>query len=291
MKLEPNKEELARDLRSEQAMLSLLCLPVILLIGVVIVIPFGCLFVLSFFENGTLSLAHYERLFSRSYLTTLFTTLNVSFTVTLACGLIGYLLAYFIVQLPRRLAAFALFCVMLPFWTAILVRTYAWVVILQRRGVLNTFLVNTGLIDEPLRLAFNFTGTVIGLVHIFLPFIVLPLHAAMHKIPPHLVRAAASMGATPTRAFTTVFFPLSFPALAGAMVIVFVLCLGSYVTPTILGGGRVIVWPMRVADALNLNSDWGASAALGVVLLLATFLVLGIASKVFRFDILSKVAK
>lgn len=286
-----NRVILAKAERHEQMSLSLLTLPTLTLIGIVLVVPFTWLAVLSLLDDGRLSLVHYERIADAAYFITLLTTAKMAAGTTLFCGLIGYPLAYFMLQLRPRWAALAGFCVLVPFWTAILVRTYAWVVLLQRRGIINTSLMNLGIIDEPLSLAFNLTGTIIALVHIFLPFLVLPLYAAMRAIPPHLVRAASSLGAGSLRAFWTVFFPLSLPGFVGGLVMVFVLCLGSYVTPTILGGGRVIVWPMRVADAVNLYSNWGVSAALGVVLLSGTLILVFAVGRFLRIDLLSGVRK
>ncbi|MBM3571668.1 MAG: ABC transporter permease [Alphaproteobacteria bacterium] len=282
-----NQTMLAAGARRERAALGMLTLPTVLLIGAVLVVPFGWLAVLSVLDNGQFSLVHYQRIADPAFVVTLRITLEMAAMTTFFCGIIGYPLAYFMLLLPRRWAAFAGFCVLVPFWTAILVRTYAWVVLLQRRGIINSALIDLGIIDEPLSIAFNLTGTIIGLTHIFLPFLVLPLYAAMRSIPFHLTRAAASLGASRVRAFWTVFFPLSLPGFVGGLVMVFVLCLGSYVTPTILGGGRVIVWPMRVADAVNLYANWGVAAALGVVLLAATYVLVGLVGRGLRIDLLS----
>lgn len=278
---------LAAAARREHRAMSALAMPTVLLVAFVLAVPFAWLAALSVVDGDRLSLAHYERIATPAFFATLATTAKMALGTTFFCGAIGYPLAYFLTKLPRRWAAVAVFCVLVPFWTAILVRTYAWVVLLQRRGVVNTLLIDLGIIDAPLSLAFNLTGTIIALVHIFLPFLVLPLYASMRAIPPHLIRAATSLGASPIRAFWTVFFPLSLPGFVGGLVMVFVLCLGSYVTPTILGGGRVIVWPMRVADAVNLYSNWGAAAALGVVLLGATLLIVAAVGRGLRYDLLS----
>ena len=174
--------------------------------------------------------------------------------------------------------------VILPFWTSLLVRTYAWLVLLQRQGLINTWMIDLGIIDEPMRLVHNFTGTVIGMVHILLPFLVLPLFAAMKSIDRDYLKAAANLGASPTRAFWQVFFPLSLPGLFAGVVLVFVLCLGFYVTPALLGGGKTIMWAMRIETSVNLYANWGAASALGVVLLIVTLGLLYILNKAFRLD-------
>ncbi len=183
------------------------------------------------------------------------------------CILVGYPLAYFLAQLPTRAANLCLIAVLLPFWTSLLVRTYAWLVLLQRQGLINDWAISLGLWDEPLKLVHNMTGTLIGMVHIMLPFLVLPLYGAMRAIDRDYLRASANLGASPARAFWTVFVPLSLPGLFAGALIVFVLCLGFFVTPAVLGGGRVIMVSMQIATNIELFVNWGAASALGVVLL------------------------
>ena len=137
--------------------------------------------------------------------------------------------------------------VMLPFWTSLLVRTYAWLVLLQRTGLINTWGIDLGLWSEPLPLVYNLTGTLIGMVHIMVPFVVLPLYSSMRTIDRSLIQAAANLGASPVQGFWRVFFPLSLPGLTAGSLVVFILCLGVYVTPAVLGGGRVIMVSNRIA--------------------------------------------
>ena len=150
--------------------------------------------------------------------------------------------------------------------------------------MINTWLLETGIIDEPLRLVHNFTGTVIGMVQILLPFLVLPLYAAMKSIDRDFLKAAANLGASPINAFWRVFFPLSLPGLFAGVVLVFVLCLGFYVTPALLGGGKIHMWAMRIETSINLYSNWGAASALGVVLLIVTLGILYGLNKLFGLD-------
>jgi putative spermidine/putrescine transport system permease protein/spermidine/putrescine transport system permease protein len=141
-----------------------------------------------------------------------------------------------------------------------------------------------GLIEDPLRLVHNFTGTAIGMTHIMLPFMVLPLYAAMTAVDRDLVRASASLGASPLRAFWQVFFPLTLPGLAAGTMLVFVLCLGFYVTPAVLGGGRVLMWSMSIERNVAVYSDWGAASALGVVLLVVTLAILWVMNRLFGIN-------
>jgi ABC-type spermidine/putrescine transport system permease subunit I len=174
--------------------------------------------------------------------------------------------------------------VLMPFWTSILVRTYAWLVLLQRQGLINSWGIKLGLWDEPLALVHNLTGTLIGMVHIMLPFLILPLYGSMRAIDRDYLKAAANLGASPTRAFWLVFFPLSLPGLLAGSLIVFILCLGFYVTPALLGGGKVIMVANRIANDIEIFFNWGAASALGVVLLGLTAIILFAAARLVRLD-------
>ena len=279
-----NAAALKAQERNEQWMLGSLALPGLLLIGIVALAPIAWLFWLSFRDADGLTLAHYARLLHPSYLITLQSTFELSFLVTIICVLLGYPLAYVIAQAGARIAAVLLLLVLFPIWTSLLVRCYAWLVLLQRRGLINTWLSDMGLIDSPLRLVHNFTGTAIGMVHIMLPFMVLPLYASMRAINRDYIRAAANLGASPVQAFWQIFVPLSLPGLAAGVVIVFVLCLGFYVTPALLGGGRVMMWSMQIERNVSYYGDWGAASALGVVLLVMTLAILWLFGRVIGFD-------
>jgi putative spermidine/putrescine transport system permease protein/spermidine/putrescine transport system permease protein len=219
-----------------------------------------------------------------SYGRTFVTTFKVSLLTTAICIAAGYPLAYVLSQLPRRAANLCMIAVLLPFWTSLLVRTYAWLVLLQRRGLINDWGIRMGWWDEPLALVHNLTGTLIGMVHIMLPFLVLPLLNAMRAIDVDLLKAASNLGASPARAFRGVFLPLSLPGLAAGTLIVFILCLGFYVTPAVLGGGKVIMVSNHIANDIELFFNWGAASALGVVLLVLTMLLLWLATRLLRLE-------
>jgi len=251
-----------------------------------IIIPIGWLFFLSFIgRDGSFSFENYERMLnSRAYLRIFMTTFKISMLTTLFCALLGYPLAYFMSQISRKWASICMIGVLIPFWTSLLVRTYAWLVLLQKKGLVNDIAIDLGLIAEPIKFVHNTSGTLIGMVHIMLPFLILPLYANMRAIDSHCIKAASSLGATPTRAFWTVFFPLSIPGLLAGLLIVFVLCLGFYVTPAVLGGGKVIMAAMKISSNIELYFSWGAASALGVVLLVVTMIILFIASKLVSLD-------
>jgi len=282
----PNADGLGHDAWRERIYLLGLSLPALALITVTMVVPVGWLFWLSLFaDDGRMSLVNYRRLVEQpSYGRILLATFEISALTTALCVVLGYVLAYMLSQLPPRRAAFCMIGVLMPFWTSILVRTYAWLVLLQRDGLINGWGITLGLWRTPLALVYNLDGTVIGLVHIMLPFLVLPLYGSMRAIDRDYLKAAANLGAGPLQVFWRVFFPLSQPGLFAGTVIVFILCLGSYVTPAVLGGGKVIMVANAVASEIDLFSNWGAASALGVVLLLATAILLYAVSRVIRLD-------
>ena len=276
-----NVAGLRADAARERAVLAALASPAFLILGGLLFIPAGWLFWLSFYDETGLSLANYRRMVTEpAYLSVFEVTLELSLLVTVLAVCLGYPLAYMIAKLPGRAATICLTLVLVPFWTALLVRTYAWLVLLQRRGILNTLLLKWGLIDQPLALVHNFTGTAIGMLHIMIPFLVLPVYANMRALDRDYVRAAASLGATPAGAFWRVYLPLTFPGLAAGTVMVFVICLGFYVTPQFLGGGRVTTVSMKIQQNVTTYVDWGAASALGVVLFMLTAGIFWLASRV-----------
>ena len=281
-----NAAGLRRDAARERLALLGLCSPAIVVVLIVLVIPAGWLFYVSFIgAGGAFSLENYARMIEqKSYARIFRTTFEVSLATTAICILIGYPFAYFLSQLPRRAANLCLITVLLPFWTSLLVRTYAWLVLLQKQGLVNSWAIELGLWDEPLKFVHNLSGTLIGMVHIMLPFLVLPALSSMKAIERDYMRAAASMGAGPVRAFWTVFFPLSLPGLFAGALMVFVLCLGFYVTPAVLGGGKVILVSMRIASNIELFVNWGAASALGVVLMVLTLATLWLAARFIRLE-------
>ena len=270
----------------EQWMLLGLAAPSIVTIVFVIMIPLGWLFYLSILgKGGDFSLVNYERMIEyKSYARVYMITFQVSILTTILCILIGYPLAYFLAHIPRRLAGILMLSVLLPFWTSLLVRTYAWLVLLQKKGLLNDFAIHIGLWETPVKLVHNMTGTLIGMAHIMLPFLILPLYGAMRRIEPEMMHAAANLGAKPFQAFWKIFFPMSLPGMIAGSLIVFVLCLGFYVTPAVLGGGRVVMVATQITAILENQFNWGAASALGVVLLIATLIILYLSGRFLKLD-------
>lgn len=281
-----NATALKRQQNREAWSVLALAIPAVVVISFVVLVPVGWLFYLSFIgDEGQATLEHYSKMIEyKSYYRVFITTFKVSIFTTLICLALGYPLSYFLAQLPPRWAGFFMLAVLLPFWTSLLVRTYAWLVLLQRKGLLNEFAIDIGLWEKPIKLVHNLTGTLIGMAHIMLPFLVLPLYNAMRKIDRDLMHAASNLGARPVTAFWQVYFPLTLPGLVAGSLIVFVLCLGFYVTPAVLGGGRVVMVSTQITSILENQFNWGAASSLGVVLLIATIAVLLIAGRVFKLE-------
>ena len=281
-----NVKKLKAEERRESLTFLGLSMPAVLGILIIVFLPIFWLSSLSFYDaKGALSTENYARIFeSALYKRTFVVRSQISITVTVICVLLGYPLCYWLTKMKDRTASILMIFVLVPFWTSILVRTYAWLVLLQRKGIINSSLVSLGIIDEPIQLAHNLTGSIIGMVHIMLPFLILPLYATMRGIDTDLVRAALGLGSTPRKAFWHVFFPMSLPGLFAGIVLVFILSLGFFVTPALLGGGRVQMLAQRIESTITIYSNWGAASALGVVLLLLAFVMIWLMNRVFGLD-------
>ena len=205
----------------------------------------------------------------RIYLRLFWRTLVVSGVITLLCLLLGYPIAHLIANAPPRRANLLLVLVLVPFWTSLLVRTTAWIVLLQTQGVLNDLLVAIGLVNDDGRLAmvYNMTGTIVAMTHVLLPFMVLPLYSVMRAIPATHMNAAASLGATPLQAFLRVYWPQSLPGVGAGALLVFILAIGYYITPALVGGSDGQLISNMIAYHMQTSLNWGLAAALGGVLL------------------------
>ena len=200
-------------------------------------------------------------------------TFLISGIVTLICIVMGYPLAYWLSTLPERRANLMMILVLLPFWTSVLVRIAAWIVLLQTNGLVNRLLMFTGLTGEPVPLLFNRLGVIIAMVHILLPFMILPLYSVMKSVPTNFVRAAVSLGSPPLAAFFRVYVPQTYPGVAAGGLLVFITSIGYYVTPALLGGAGDQMLSYYVAQYTNVEVNWGMACALGSVLLTTTLLL------------------
>jgi putative spermidine/putrescine transport system permease protein len=257
--------------RSEHAgPLLFAALPLAFLI-LLFLVPVARLMLLSI-EGG--SFAHYEKALSEGlYVRVLLGTLQIGLYVSLICLLLGYPLAHFLATASRRWATIGFVFLLLPFWTSLLVRTYAWMVLLGRNGVVNRFLLESGVITEPLPLLYNTAGVLVGMVHVLLPFMVFPLYSIMRRVDRGLLLAAEGLGASSWKTFQRIYLPLTLPGVLAGTTLVFVLSIGFYITPALLGGGKVMMIAVLIEKQVREFLDWGFAAALSVVLLAAALLV------------------
>ncbi|MCG7495126.1 ABC transporter permease [Thalassobius sp. Cn5-15] len=213
-------------------------------------------------------------------------TLLMSLMITGSCIILAYPVAWILANLPARTANVLMILVLLPFWTSLLVRTSAWKVMLQQQGVINEVLVWLGMVADHSRLALinNQTGTIIAMTHILLPFMILPMYSVMQTIKPHYVRAAKSMGATDWTAFWRVYFPQSVPGIGAGSILVFILAIGYYITPEIVGGTKGVFISNRIAYHISSSLNWGLAAALGTILLAVVLILYWAYDKIVGID-------
>jgi len=204
------------------------------------------------------------------YLKLFWRTLRLSFTITFLTIILGYPIAYLLSTVKTKTSNMLIILVLLPFWTSLLVRTSSWIALLQKEGVINDMLVGIGVLGDDNRLAMihNETGTIIAMTHILLPFMVLPLFSVMKTIPPSWVRAARSMGATPFTAFVRVYLPNTIAGIGAGGILVFILAIGYYITPALVGGTKGTLISNFIAYHVSTSLNWGLAAALGSILLL-----------------------
>ena len=212
-------------------------------------------------------------------------TFEISLVVTLWCLLLAYPLAYWLTTLSARQANVLMILVLVPFWTSILVRVAAWIVLLQSEGLVNHALQDLHVISQPLALLFNRTGVVIAMVHILLPFMILPLYSVMQSVPPTYLRAAVSLGSPPLAAFFRVYVPQTYAGIGAGALLVFILSIGYYVTPALLGGPDDQMLSYYIAQYTNVTVNWGMACALGALLLGATLVLYGIYRRVTNSEL------
>ena len=213
-------------------------------------------------------------------------TLIMSLIITFSCILLGYPVAWLLANLPMRQANLLMILVLLPFWTSLLVRTSAWKVMLQQQGVINDILVQLSLVSDDARLIMinNEIGTIVAMTHILLPFMILPMYSVMQTIPPSYLRAAKSLGATNWTAFWRVYFPQSVPGIGAGSILVFILAIGYYITPEIVGGTKGVFISNRIAYHILKSLNWGLAAALGTILLVAVLVLYWTYDKIVGID-------
>lgn len=257
----------------------LLLAPALLLLVGVFLVPIGWFLVASIMELGTLAEIWEEVdavLFSGAVAGALINTNWIGFIVTMLVLVIGYPVSYALSRAKGVVFTLILLCIVLPYFTSTIVRTYAWMVLLGRNGLINQMLIGTGLISEPLNLLYNRTGVVIGMTYVLLPYMVLTLYAAMKAVDMRLLQAAEGMGATPLQVFLRVFAPLTLHGVIAGVLITFILAIGFFVTPALMGGPGDIMIAMLIEREVELTQNWPAAAIMTVVLLTVTLILYGL---------------
>lgn len=247
--------------------------PLIALLLVGFVYPVARLVELSF-ANGA---EPYFRLIKGDlYIGVLTDTIVISAAVAALCLLLGYPVALAMARLKRKTALLVTACVFVPLWTSILIRSYAWVVLLQRNGLVNDLMQATGLSEAPLRLLYTQGAVILAMTHVLLPFAVLPIQATLRSLPADLTRAASNLGATPIRAFLLITLPLSLPGVFAGTLLCFVLALGFYITPALVGGPSSMMMATLIGQQTLVVLDWPFAAALSTLLLTVTLLLVAV---------------
>ncbi|MBB1624290.1 ABC transporter permease subunit [Achromobacter sp. UMC71] len=259
----------------------LMAAPLVILLLVLLIYPVGQLLLLSFYGDQGFSLAQYHRLFESSvYVNVLLITLKISLWTTFFSVVAGYPVAYLISSLSARRKTSLLFWVLLSFWTSFLVRTFAWVVLLGRNGVVNQLLQALGILDAPANLLYNFGSVLVGMVHALMPLAVLTMLSVMENIDRNLPRAASTLGARPGTAFWKIYFPLSMPGVAAAAIMVFVTAIGFFITPALLGGRKETMITQIIIDQVQQTMNWEFAGAVSVLLLVVVLAVFALYDKI-----------
>lgn len=259
----------------------LMAAPLVILLLVLLIYPVGQLLLLSFYGDQGFSLAQYHRLFESSvYVNVLLITLKISLWTTFFAVVAGYPVAYLISSLSARRKTSLLFWVLLSFWTSFLVRTFAWVVLLGRNGVVNQMLQAVGILDAPANLLYNFGSVLVGMVHALMPLAVLTMLSVMENIDRNLPRAASTLGARPGTAFWKIYFPLSMPGVAAAAIMVFVTAIGFFITPALLGGRKETMITQIIIDQVQQTMNWEFAGAVSVLLLVVVLAVFALYDRI-----------
>jgi len=273
----PTPLELGRARRPFRFSAIWLVIPGVAFLTVAFVLPLVALLSQSVYDDG-FTLEHFERILTtQSYLTVIWTSLKIAVASTAITIVLAYPISCYLMRVGPTTRSLMMALIIIPFWTNILVRCYAWIVILQKRGLANRFLTDQiGVIDQPINMVYNLPGVLIGMTHYLLPPAILILYSINHNIDMRLIGAARSLGANPPRAFRHVFLPLSMPGVRAATLLVMILSLGFFVTPALLGGLSENTLAMLINVQFSETVNWNFGAALATILLLMTLIGIGV---------------
>jgi ABC-type spermidine/putrescine transport system permease subunit I len=263
--------------------------PAMLIALLAFVVPLARLVGISFSAPTGPFVAYAQVLGDDIYARVFANTFGIAVAVTVIALLIAFPVAFALTRLSRTWRGIVFACVLLPLWISVLVRTFSWMLVLERNGPINRLIVASGLVDQPLPLLFNHTGVLIGMVHVLLPYSVLPIYAALVRVDPSLLRASEGLGASAATTFLRVLLPLSLRGVATAATFTFLLAVGFFVTPALLGGASSLTLSMLIDSFVSDRLDWPLAAAASVVLLVAALVVVAVASRFIRVSNLAKV--
>lgn len=257
--------------------------PVTIWMGIFFALPLTLILVTSFMTRGTygdieatFTIQNYVRFFDPLYIQIVWKSVLMSLYTTVICLLLGYPFAYIVSQAHPKYRNILLMLIIVPFWTNSLVRTYAWILLLRTEGVINTFLLQLGLITEPLTLLYNEGATLVGLVYTLLPFMILPLYASLEKMDPVYLEAAKDLGANPWQSFLRITFPMSLPGVIAGSLLVFIPTLGLFFIPDLLGGGKVMLIGNFIQNQFLTTRDWPFGSAASIILMTCTLLFIAL---------------
>lgn len=257
--------------------------PVVLWMVSFFVIPIFLVILVSFFSRGQygdieyhITGQNYIKLLNPMYIKILWSSLIMSLLTTILCLIFGYPFAYYVARSPKSIRAILLMLIILPFWTNSLVRTYAWIILLRTEGIINTCLISLGIIGKPLKLLYNNTSVLIGMIYMMFPFMVLPLYSSIEKLDHTLLDAAADLGATPLISFIKVTLPLTKPGIVSGCLLVFVPTLGYFFIPDLMGGSKVILISNLIKNQFLSARNWPLGSAVSVILIVIMFLTIGL---------------
>ena len=263
--------------------------PAVVIAMLAFLVPLARLVGLSFSAKAGPFVAYGHLLGDDVYARVFANTFVIAVVVTIVALVIAFPIAFALTRLARTSRGIVFACVLLPLWISVLVRTFSWMLLLERNGPINRFIVATGLSDQPLSILFNHTAVLIGMVHVLLPYAVLPIYAALVRIDPALLRASEGLGASAATTFCRVLLPLSLTGVATAATFTFLLALGFFVTPALLGGASSLTLSMLIDGFVTDRLDWPLAAAASVVLLVAALVIVGVASRFIRVSNLANV--
>lgn len=244
--------------------------------------PMLYMIAVSFAENNpsgygfqwSFTLENFKRIFDPLYLQCFVQSFQLAFSTTIICMLIGYPFGYFMGRLSGRGKKIMMFLIMIPFWTSSLIRIYGWLIILQAKGIFNSFLQAIGLIEEPLKILYTYPAVLVGMVYALLPFMILSVYSSVEKMDWSLVEAARDLGASPTKAFLTITLKLTLPGLMSGIILTFVPSMGLFFIADILGGNKIVLVGSLIQDQLTRGSNWPFAAALAMILTIMTTIMI-----------------